>query len=77
MAEKSVITTLESRVKQLMDDHKRLSGVVRELTAEVTKLKSEKRMGLWHGSIESGYTKQEGTGMYDGEWLDEKGEKYN
>ena len=43
MAEKSVITTLESRVKQLMDDHKRLSGVVRDLTAEVTKLKSEKR----------------------------------
>ena len=43
MAEKSVITTLESRVKQLMDDHKRLSEVVRELTTEVTKLKGEKR----------------------------------
>ena len=43
MAEKSVITTLESRVKQLMDDHKRLSEVVRELTTELTKLKGEKR----------------------------------
>lgn len=43
MADKSVIITLESRVKQLMDDHKRLSEVVRELTAEVVRLKGEKR----------------------------------
>ena len=42
-----------------------------QVLSSVSKLKSEKRMGLWHGSIESGYTKQEGTGMYDGEWLDE------
>ena len=43
MADKSVITTLESRVKQLLDDHKRLSGVVRELSAEDARLKGEKR----------------------------------
>ena len=43
MADKSVITTLESRVKQLLDDHKRLSGVVRELSAENARLKGEKR----------------------------------
>lgn len=43
MADKSVMTTLESRVKQLLDDHKRLSGVVRELSAENARLKSEKR----------------------------------
>ena len=43
MADKSVITTLESRVKQLLDDHKRLSGVVRELSAENARLKDEKR----------------------------------
>jgi hypothetical protein len=36
----------------------------------MSKTKSEKRMGLWH--MENGaYVKQEGTGMYDGEWLDE------
>lgn len=43
MADKRVITTLESRVKQLLGDHKRLSEVARELTAEVAKLKAEKR----------------------------------
>ena len=42
-----------------------------QVLSSVSKLKSEKRMGLWHGSIESGYTKQDGTGLYDGEWLDE------
>ena len=46
MADKSVITTLESRVKQLLDDHKRLSGVVRELSAENARLKGEKRTTL-------------------------------
>lgn len=43
MADKSVITTLESRVRELMDDHKRLSGAVRSMTAELAKLKGEKR----------------------------------
>lgn len=43
MADKSVITNLESRVKQLMDDHRRLSEVVRSLTAETASLKAEKR----------------------------------
>ena len=42
-----------------------------QVLASVTKLKSEKRMGLWDGSLESGYSKRDGTGMYDGEWLDE------
>lgn len=42
-----------------------------ELLTSTSRLKSEKRMGLWEGDAESGYTKQEGTGMYDGEWLDE------
>ncbi|MBE6190188.1 MAG: hypothetical protein E7145_04515 [Rikenellaceae bacterium] len=43
MADKSVITTLESRVRELMDDHKRLSEAVRSMTAELAKLKGEKR----------------------------------
>lgn len=42
-----------------------------QVLSSVSKLKSEKRMGLWRGSVEHGYTKEEGTGMYDGEWLDE------
>ena len=44
MADKSVITTLESRVRELMDDHKRLSEAVRSMTAELAKLKGEKRL---------------------------------
>ena len=43
MADKRVITTLESRVKQLLDDHKRLSEAARSMTAELAKLKGEKR----------------------------------
>lgn len=42
-----------------------------QVLSSVSKLKSEKRMGLWRGSIEHGYEKEVGTGMYDGEWLDE------
>ena len=42
-----------------------------QVLSSVSKLKSEKRMGLWRGSIEHGYEKEAGTGMYDGEWLDE------
>ena len=39
MADKSVITNIEARVRQLIDDHKRLS----DLCAELTTLRSEKR----------------------------------
>ena len=42
-----------------------------QVLSSVSKLKSEKRMGLWNGSVEHGYEKEPGTGMYDGEWLDE------
>ena len=34
MADKSVITNLEARVKQLIDDHRRLSELCAELTAQ-------------------------------------------
>ncbi len=34
MAEKSVITNIENRIRQLMDDHKRLSDQCAELTTE-------------------------------------------
>ena len=34
MAEKSVITNIEARIRQLIDDHKRLSESCAELTAE-------------------------------------------
>ena len=43
MADKSVITNLEARVKQLIDDHKRLSELCTELTAQRDTLRSEKR----------------------------------
>ena len=43
MADKSVITNLEARVKQLIDDHKRLSELCSELTAQRDTLRSEKR----------------------------------
>jgi len=42
-----------------------------QVLSSVSKLKSEKRMGLWRGDVEHGYEKEAGTGMYDGEWLDE------
>ena len=34
MADKSVITNIEARVRQLIDDHKRLSALCAELTAQ-------------------------------------------
>ena len=43
MADKSVITELERRIRQLIDDHKRLSGLCAELTAENGALKAENR----------------------------------
>lgn len=43
MAEKSVITNLGLRVRQLIEDHRRLSGVCGELTAENRRLKIENR----------------------------------
>ena len=43
MAEKSVITELRNRIRQLIDDHKRLSGLCAELTAENGTLKAENR----------------------------------
>lgn len=43
MAEKSVITNLGIRIRQLIADHRRLSGVCGELTAECRRLKSENR----------------------------------
>ena len=43
MAEKSVITNIENRIRQLMDDHKRLSDQCAELTAQRDSLKAENR----------------------------------
>lgn len=43
MADKSVITELGNRIRQLLDDHKRLSGLCAELTAENGVLKAENR----------------------------------
>ena len=42
MADKSVITNLEARVKQLIDDHRRLSELCAELTAQRETLRAEK-----------------------------------
>ena len=53
MAEKSVITNIENRIRQLMDDHKRLSDQCAELTAQRDNLKAENRTlteGLAGGS---------------------------
>ena len=41
MADKSVITNLEARVKQLIDDHRRLSELCAELTAQRETLRAE------------------------------------
>ena len=58
---------LMKRVAALRQIGEKQKGLV---IASMSKTKSEKRMGLWH--MENGeYVKQEGTGMYDGEWLDE------
>lgn len=43
MVDKSVITNLENRVGQLIDDHRRLSELCAELTARCEALRSEKR----------------------------------
>lgn len=43
MAEKSVITNIEARIRQLIDDHKRLSESCAELTAQRDNLKAENR----------------------------------
>lgn len=43
MADKSVITNIEARVRQLIDDHKRLSERCSELTAQRDALRIEKR----------------------------------
>ena len=40
MAEKSVITNIEARIRQLIDDHKRLSESCAELTAQRDNLKT-------------------------------------
>lgn len=71
----NVLAFLKARELRLM---KRIAKVremgerqKEQMLTSTTKLKSEKRMGLWTGSSEAGYVKQEGTGMYDGEWLDE------
>lgn len=44
MADKSVIAKLETRVRQLIDDHKRLSELCAELTTQRDALKAESRM---------------------------------
>lgn len=43
MADKSVITNIEARVRQLIDDHARLSDLCAELTAQCDALRAEKR----------------------------------
>ncbi len=43
MAEKSVITNIEARIRQLIDDHKRLSESCAKLTAQRDNLKAENR----------------------------------
>lgn len=43
MADKSVITELGNRIRQLIDDHRRLSELAAELAAENGTLKAENR----------------------------------
>ena len=43
MADKSVITNIEARVRQLIDDHARLSDLCAELTAQCNAMRVEKR----------------------------------
>ena len=43
MVDKSVITNLETRVGQLIDDHRRLSELCSELSAQCDALRIEKR----------------------------------
>ncbi len=44
MADKNVIENIEARVGALVEDHKRLGGVCRELTSERDALKAANRM---------------------------------
>ena len=48
MAEKSVITNIEARIRQLIDDHKRLSESCAELTAQRDNLKAENSTANCH-----------------------------
>lgn len=58
---------LMKRVAALREIGEKQKGLVIQ---SMSKTKSEKRMGLWR--TENGeYVKETGTGMYDGEWLDE------
>ena len=43
MADKSVIQNIEARVRQLIGEHRRLSGIWAELTAERDALRKENR----------------------------------
>ena len=43
MADKSVITNLETRVGRLIEEHRRLCGLCSELTRERDSLRAEKR----------------------------------
>lgn len=43
MTDKSVIANLESRIRRLIDDHRRLSGVCAEFEAQCSALKAENR----------------------------------
>lgn len=43
MAEKSVITNLGMRIRQLIADHRRISGLCGELTAQCRALRTENR----------------------------------
>lgn len=43
MADKSVLVNIEARVRRLIDDHKRLSEVCAELSAQRDALKAENR----------------------------------
>lgn len=43
MADKSVINTLEARIRQLIDDHRRVSEACTELTAERDTLRATNR----------------------------------
>lgn len=44
MADKSVITNLGTQIRQLIGEHRRLSELCRELTAERDALKAEERI---------------------------------
>ena len=60
MADKSVITNIEARVRQLIDDHKRLSDLCAELTAQrVRELDAElARMQLTEGLAGGGRNRE-------------------